>query len=114
MENPRADYRLWYRLADLSIEAPPSLIPARHYCDITGLEASSIHLRPTSCTHDYCRHRIQTLRLASDIMTRACTSTSRAWSVVYVPFCIVLTDFYKPASAAREYLAARGVNPVVK
>ena len=25
--------------ADTSIEAPPSLLPARKYCDITGLEA---------------------------------------------------------------------------
>ena len=25
-------------LADTSIEAPPSLLPPRHYCDITGLE----------------------------------------------------------------------------
>ena len=24
---------------DTSIEAPPSLLPARKYCDITGLEA---------------------------------------------------------------------------
>lgn len=26
-------------MVDSSIEAPPSLIPQRHYCDITGLEA---------------------------------------------------------------------------
>jgi hypothetical protein len=25
-------------LTDTSIEAPPSLLPPRHYCDITGLE----------------------------------------------------------------------------
>lgn len=24
--------------ADTSIEAPPSLLPPRHYCDITGLD----------------------------------------------------------------------------
>ena len=30
---------------DTSIEAPPSLLPARKYCDITGLEA---------CTHSVC------------------------------------------------------------
>ncbi|KAJ3729146.1 YL1 nuclear protein C-terminal domain-containing protein [Lentinula guzmanii] len=24
---------------DLSIEAPPSVLPQKHYCDITGLEA---------------------------------------------------------------------------
>lgn len=25
-------------ISDASIEAPPSLMPQRHYCDITGLE----------------------------------------------------------------------------
>jgi hypothetical protein len=30
-------------LLDLSIEAPPSVLPQRHYCDITGLEVS-VHL----------------------------------------------------------------------
>lgn len=27
-------------LLDSSIEAPPSVLPQRHYCDITGLEVS--------------------------------------------------------------------------
>jgi hypothetical protein len=27
-----------YRFLDLSIEAPPSVLPQRRYCDITGLE----------------------------------------------------------------------------
>ncbi|TEB18709.1 hypothetical protein FA13DRAFT_1745325, partial [Coprinellus micaceus] len=27
------------RVSDSSIEAPPSVLPQRHYCDITGLEA---------------------------------------------------------------------------
>ncbi|KZV70561.1 hypothetical protein PENSPDRAFT_651434 [Peniophora sp. CONT] len=65
----------------LSIEAPPSLIPARHYCDITGLEA---------------------------LYTDPATGLRYHDKSVY--------EFIKtlPASAAREYLAARGVNPVVK
>jgi INO80 complex subunit C len=29
-------------LSDLSIEAPPSVLPQRHYCDITGLEVGSL------------------------------------------------------------------------
>ena len=29
--------------SDTSIEAPPSLLPARKYCDITGLE---VHISP--------------------------------------------------------------------
>jgi INO80 complex subunit C len=33
--------RLWY--TDTSIEAPPSLLPPRHYCDITGLEVCLPH-----------------------------------------------------------------------
>ena len=28
------------RIADSSIEAPPSVLPQRRYCDITGLEVS--------------------------------------------------------------------------
>jgi hypothetical protein len=29
-------------LADISVEAPPSVLPQKHYCDITGLEVSLI------------------------------------------------------------------------
>lgn len=29
-------------MTDLSIEAPPSLLPQKHYCDITGLEVGNL------------------------------------------------------------------------
>jgi hypothetical protein len=40
-------YRFLYPLAelcvlDLSIEAPPSVLPQRRYCDITGLEVRDL------------------------------------------------------------------------
>ena len=34
--------RLMCGLSDLSIEAPPSVLPQKHYCDITGLEARPV------------------------------------------------------------------------
>ena len=37
---------LWY-LLDTTIEAPPSVLPHLHLCDITGLEVSSLPVYPT-------------------------------------------------------------------
>jgi len=37
-------------VTDTSIEAPPSLLPARKYCDITGLEARIL----SACCLDPC------------------------------------------------------------
>ncbi len=34
--------------ADSSIEAPPSIMPPQHYCDITGLEARRVFCHFTS------------------------------------------------------------------
>lgn len=64
-----------------SIEAPPSLLPPRHYCDITGLEAPYTDPRTGLRYHD---------------------------KSVYE-----LIKGLSP-SVAKDYLAARGVNPVVK
>ncbi|KAI6044585.1 hypothetical protein EDC04DRAFT_2889653 [Pisolithus marmoratus] len=68
-------------LADTSIEAPPSLLPPRHYCDITGLEAPYTDPRTGLRYHD---------------------------KSVYE-----LIKGLSP-SVAKDYLAARGVNPIVK
>ncbi|KAI0313043.1 hypothetical protein OF83DRAFT_1143143 [Amylostereum chailletii] len=65
----------------LSIEAPPSVIPARHYCDITGLEAP--YTDPSSGLR---YHDKSVYELVRGLAT----------------------------SAAKEYLSARGVNPIVK
>lgn len=65
----------------LSIEAPPSVLPQRHYCDITGLEAPYTDPRTGLRYHD---------------------------KSVYE-----LIKNLSP-SAAKDYLAARGVNPVVR
>ncbi|KAH0826367.1 hypothetical protein J3R83DRAFT_5329 [Lanmaoa asiatica] len=67
--------------ADTSIEAPPSLLPPRHYCDITGLEAPYTDPRTGLRYHD---------------------------KSVY--------DLIKNLSpgVAKDYLSARGVNPIVK
>ncbi|KAF8557202.1 hypothetical protein OG21DRAFT_1407540, partial [Imleria badia] len=64
-----------------SLEAPPSLLPPRHYCDITGLEAPYTDPRMGLRYHD---------------------------KSVY--------DLIKNLSpgVAKDYLSARGVNPIVK
>ncbi|KIJ15787.1 hypothetical protein PAXINDRAFT_133026 [Paxillus involutus ATCC 200175] len=64
-----------------SIEAPPSLLPPRHYCDITGLDAPYTDPRTGLRYHD---------------------------KSVY--------ELIKSLSAgvAKDYLAARGVNPIVR
>lgn len=55
---------------DTSIEAPPSLLPARKYCDITGLEARTHSV----CSLSWCllglRHVIPIQRLDCVITTR--------------------------------------------
>ncbi|KAJ6460963.1 hypothetical protein C8R45DRAFT_1028788 [Mycena sanguinolenta] len=64
-----------------SIEAPPSLMPQRHYCDITGLEAPY---------------------------------TDPATKLRYHDKSIYELIKGLSASAVKEYLAARGVNSIVK
>ncbi|KAA1475453.1 hypothetical protein DENSPDRAFT_842234 [Dentipellis sp. KUC8613] len=64
-----------------SIEAPPSLLPQRHYCDITGLEAPYTDPVTGLRFHDKSIYE-----LIKGLTT----------------------------SAAKDYLSARGVNPIVK
>ncbi|KAK7052432.1 chromatin-remodeling complex subunit ies6 [Favolaschia claudopus] len=64
-----------------SIEAPPSLLPQRHYCDITGLEAPY---------------------------------TDPATKLRYHDKSIYEVIKGLSASSVKEYLAARGVNSIVK
>jgi len=64
-----------------SIEAPPSLMPQRHYCDITGLEAP--YTDPTTGLRYHDKSVYEVIKSLS-------------------------------ASAAKDYLSARGVNPIVK
>lgn len=52
----RASWRiltLWpYTFADTSIEAPPSVLPQKRYCDITGLEASIVLVKVSAIASD--------------------------------------------------------------
>jgi len=64
-----------------SIEAPPSVLPQRRYCDITGLEGP--YTDPATGLRYHDKSVYDMLRGLS-------------------------------ATAAKDYLAARGVNPVVK
>ncbi|KAI0041363.1 hypothetical protein FA95DRAFT_1584763 [Auriscalpium vulgare] len=64
-----------------SIEAPPSFLPQRHYCDITGLEAP--YTDPVTGLRYHDKSIYELIKGLS-------------------------------ASAAKEYLSARGVNPIVK
>jgi len=64
-----------------SIEAPPSVLPQRHYCDITGLEAPY-----TDPATDLRYHDKSVYELIKGLSF----------------------------SAAKDYLSARGVNPIVK
>ncbi|KAJ7746324.1 hypothetical protein B0H16DRAFT_961607 [Mycena metata] len=68
-------------LLDTSIEAPPSLLPQKHYCDITGLEAPY---------------------------------TDPATKLRYHDKSIYELIKGLSASSVKEYLAARGVNSIVK
>ncbi|KAG6864032.1 hypothetical protein C0991_000938 [Blastosporella zonata] len=64
-----------------SIEAPPSLLPHKHYCDITGLEAPYTDPATGLRYHD---------KSVYDVVKNV------------------------NAGSAKEYLAARGVNSIVK
>lgn len=64
-----------------SIEAPPSLLPQRRYCDITGLEGPY---------------------------------TDPAMGLRYHDKSVYELIKGLSAAAAKDYLAARGVNPIVK
>jgi len=64
-----------------SMEAPPSLMPQPHYCDITGLEAP--YTDPVTGLRYHDKSVYELIKGLS-------------------------------ASAAKDYLAARGVNPVVR
>ncbi|KAH9923855.1 uncharacterized protein B0H18DRAFT_1085611 [Fomitopsis serialis] len=64
-----------------SIEAPPSVLPQRRYCDITGLEGP--YTDPATGLRYHDKSVYDMLRGLS-------------------------------ATAAKDYLAARGVNPIVK
>ncbi|KAF9463743.1 hypothetical protein BDZ94DRAFT_586738 [Collybia nuda] len=64
-----------------SIEAPPSVLPQRHWCDITGLEAPYTDPATGLRYHD---------KSVYDVIKGL------------------------SASAAKDYLAARGVNSIVK
>jgi len=64
-----------------SIEAPPSLLPPKKYCDITGLEAPYTDPATGLRYHD-----------------KSVYELIRGLSM----------------AAARDYLAARGVNPIVR
>jgi len=64
-----------------SIEAPPSVLPQKHYCDITGLEAP--YTDPATGLRYYNKSVYELIKAL-------------------------------PPSAAKDYLAARGVNSIVK
>ncbi|KAL1939274.1 hypothetical protein VTO73DRAFT_10077 [Trametes versicolor] len=64
-----------------SIEAPPSVLPQRRYCDITGLEGPYTDPATGLRYHD---------KSIYDLIKGLSTT------------------------AAKEYLSARGVNPIVK
>lgn len=65
----------------LSIEAPPSVLPQKHYCDITGLEAP--YTDPVTGLRYHDKSIYELIKGLS-------------------------------SSAAKNYLSARGVNPIVK
>ncbi|THH26884.1 hypothetical protein EUX98_g7301 [Antrodiella citrinella] len=64
-----------------SIEAPPSVLPQKHYCDITGLEAPYTDPATGLRYHD---------KSVYDLIKGLSTTV------------------------AKDYLSARGVNPIVK
>ncbi|KAG8221716.1 hypothetical protein J3R82DRAFT_2004 [Butyriboletus roseoflavus] len=85
--------------ADTSIEAPPSLLPPRHYCDITGLE---VRLARLVREHATLMQRVQ-----------APYTDPRTGLRYHDKSVYDLIKNLSP-SAAKDYLSARGVNPIVK
>ncbi|OBZ77919.1 Chromatin-remodeling complex subunit ies6, partial [Grifola frondosa] len=73
-----------------SIEAPPSVLPQRRYCDITGLEGPYTDPATGLRYHDKSIYEL-VKGLASPSPTPCFSST-----------------------AAKDYLSARGVNPIVR
>ncbi|KAL4080105.1 hypothetical protein V8B97DRAFT_1914210 [Scleroderma yunnanense] len=58
-----------------SIEAPPSLLPPRHYCDITGLEVYPSLVLPDKLNFHNChRHHTPIHRQVSGTTTRVSTN----------------------------------------
>jgi len=101
---------------DLSIEAPPSVLPQRRYCDITGLEVRETSEIAVRCLHDLYRHRTRIQLLVFAFTIRVFMSSSKVWSVAAVSALLVADRgcMTQSTSAAKDYLSARGVNPIVK
>lgn len=103
------------RTLDTSIEAPPSIWPPKHYCDITGLEVrprpfSSSSLRPT-----HARRQAP--------YTDPSTGLRFHDKSIYDVVKGLVSHFLAPSplahtpqstSTAKDYLSARGVSTVVK
>lgn len=85
------DIFLWKMCAeissDTSIEAPPSILPQKRYCDITGLEVIILieqsFLRIVNSYAD--RLHTPTLQRVCGTTTKASTSSSRRWYVTLPP-----------------------------
>ncbi|KXN85891.1 Chromatin-remodeling complex subunit ies6, partial [Leucoagaricus sp. SymC.cos] len=84
----------------ISIEAPPSILPQKRYCDITGLEVyhSSLFLHLVPRAHDPSKAPY------TDPATGLRYHDKRVYEIVKG----------LSASTAKEYLSARGVNSIVK
>ncbi|PFH47696.1 hypothetical protein AMATHDRAFT_50112 [Amanita thiersii Skay4041] len=82
-----------------SIEAPPSVWPQRHYCDITGLEVTCLRTITLKLPH---------IRLLQAPYTDPATGLRFYDKSIYEIVKGLST------STAKEYLSARGVNTIVK
>ena len=103
---------------DLSIEAPPSVLPQRRYCDITGLEVrgtseSQFIVSVMEFVQAPYTDPITGLRFHDKSIYELIKGlvSSRAITPLLVADRGCMTQ---SASAAKDYLSARGVNPIVK
>lgn len=103
---------------DASIEAPPSVLPQRRYCDITGLEVNiSLALAICVAANPCCVQGPYT-----DPATGLRYHDKSIYELIkglvglnpWVSLAERVLILFQSAPAAKEYLAARGVNPIVK
>ena len=96
---------LTHGTTDTSIEAPPSVLPPRHYCDITGLEVSLSWILTNHASHIFVRPRIRTLRPGFGTTIKAYMNISKRWCVAEQLFLGRSLTLASAASKRRERLS---------
>jgi INO80 complex subunit C len=101
---------------DTTIEASPSVLPQRKYCDITGLEVR-LHIFIREHAVEDCLQAPYT-DPATGLRYHDKSVYEHIRGLVCIPWLIrgifPILIGSQNVSAAKDYLSARGVNPIVK